>query len=412
MPSGRTPSRRAKVQQANGTGVVGSGRKRILAQPVSDTESGDEDDQAIMSSSKQAGGRSRAVGAANPDALEYSSCRPERLVERRRNTDTGHLIVDPSVPEGEEPGKFEPILRKKEMNDELRERLIGDVMRYIMFCNQNTVRCMTSSICDTVPTFKELSRPDRARLLGVAQARFSELFGYRMVSTDEEDLKRDATVKQAQTKKQKLESGAKPPGFRGPKEAWFLVNELDSEEINLAAHSDDESGERAFLMVVLGVIMLSNSAITDVHLKDQLGQVGLSFSGGGKKSGAGRGDQDAQLGDADALLSKLTKEMYLRKRKKKNARTDDGRQIFEYLFGERATQEIGRDNVVRFLMQTTAIELSEAEILGLLREEAPEEGGSENDDEEEEEEGDEEEGEEEEEEEEEAPRGRRSSRRR
>lgn len=423
MPSRRSPSRANKHEQSS---VVGSGRKRVFAKPVnSDSEEEEEEEEQVtMSSRKRPKGRAsnargsngprRAKGSANPDALEYSSVRPPCLVEGRHDVETGHLIVDTTVPEGEEPGEFAPVHHNKVMDEDRRERLIGDVMRHILFCNQNTVRCTTESIRNSSEIFKDLNKMDQIRLLGVAQMRFREVFGYRMVSTDQEDLDRDGTVKQAQTKKQKLASGAKLPGFRGTKEAWFLVNELDSEEINLAAHTDDDSADRAFLMVVLGVIMLSNSAITDIHLKEQLQELGLRFSE--KRKGSGSSGSGQGVNDPDTLLNKLKDQMYLRKRKKQKERSEEGHQIYEYSFGERATQEIGRDNVVRFLMQTTSIELSQAEILGLLREEAPDEVVEE--EEGEEEEGEEEQQQEEEEEEEEQedvkPRGRggRSSSRR
>jgi len=244
-------------------------------------------------------------------------------------------------------------------------KLLGEIMRYILFMNMNHVKCTTSNISSEVinPTNIKVSADQKRKLLRIVTKRFKHTFGYDLVSSADAPQSA-ADIKRGPKKKKTSKEDENNQVKRSLKatDNWVLLNLMETAERKQhfwREHPDNPI--RGFVMAVLSYIMLNDGSIAERELHEQLKRLGVPMA----DDEVSKIKLQTTFKDSKSVLKTLEGKAYLTKQKTKEI-ANDGRPIYIYTYGPRALVEIGLPNILRFMEKITNSKLEQDEATKLL----------------------------------------------
>ncbi|PRP84286.1 melanoma-associated antigen G1-like [Planoprotostelium fungivorum] len=214
------------------------------------------------------------------------------------------------------------------LDDDMKEKAVADVMRYILWQDYNKVPTKKSDIGNHV-------MKDHKGAIGTvvqeARKRFADIFGFGLI---ESEGRSTATFYLSN----QLQADTEPPVHEVP-EGEFIFQKLRQDEEVLA--------NTALLSIILGLISLSNGVVTEGFLIQQLRRLGLD-----------KDEKHPIFGDWMKLIeSKFTKELYITR--KKGPIDPNGKIIWEIRAGPRSQTEFPKTNVIRYIAEIFGEEVDE-----------------------------------------------------
>eukprot|EP01132_Coremiostelium_polycephalum_P005245 gene5245-6527_t len=196
-------------------------------------------------------------------------------------------------------------------------KLIGDFVRYILFCDRKRLPITKTEInAKVLAKFK-----DRHLMKAVydrGTEKLKEIFGYDLI-----EIKKKTSVQ------------------------YMLKNTIDTNLIDTLSKIDpivdkeieSDQKSKAFLTIILGIMVLENQFIESDELYIKLAKLGFE-----------EGKHHNVFGEWEKLIDRFVKELYLVKKKSEKIR-ENGKIIFEYRFGPRALMETSKRSVLGIISE-------------------------------------------------------------
>jgi len=222
--------------------------------------------------------------------------------------------------------------KRKKLDSQERDKLVSDLMRYVLFLDHNKTPIKREDINKNVLNeHKYLT----SSLIKIAQKKFKYIFGYDFVEVPNK----------LSSKRKEQTSGV-----------YILRNAL-ANEISINENANDgnnnnnismkrneiipwnprEKSEMNLLMVILAIISLSNDVIESDTLWEYLDRLGLK-----------RDQRHPTFDEWEKLVEqKFVKEQYLDRKKVTNSTQNET--SIEYRMGPRTLMEIGKKNIITWI---------------------------------------------------------------
>lgn len=259
--------------------------------------------------------------------------------------DGGHLEVEAFVKRTRTNEGRGTSSKISDMEDSNCKNLLGAVMRFILYRNITRKPCRVADIMDNVvkPSKIPLKPAQRVELFHIIQDRFLEVFGYYLISTADGPSDNPKAAKENDAKKAKVKVNNS--------DNWVLLSLNDPPELRekQAHENDEENPDRAMALVILSIVMLHDSKVSEKDLCNALQELGIPEQGSKRKG---------TFQDALSAIKRIRDLGYLTL-KKVDSDEKDGGKSNEYHFGPKALLEIGLPNILRFMEKITNIKLDE-----------------------------------------------------
>ncbi|GER46469.1 melanoma-associated antigen G1 [Striga asiatica] len=227
------------------------------------------------------------------------------------------------------------IFSQLDISEHEKDKLVGDVIRYILFRYEQNGRCpikreeLTQLI--TGKGYKQRNLP--AFVINEAKSKLSSIFGYGL--------------KEHQRSRPSANPGRASQQTTGDAKSYTILSELPADVYKKFVEDTSLSHEMGFAFAVVGIINLSGGKVNEENLWHHLRRLGVNENE----------ENHPNFGNTKMALEALVQQRYLQKEKVSGP---DGNTIC-YELAERALDETTNDRIKEYITQIVQKEVNPAE---------------------------------------------------
>jgi len=222
------------------------------------------------------------------------------------------------------------------ISDQEKEKLVGDLMRYILFLDRQKLPLRKDDIASKIT--KDYKGKDLTNsILKTAQEKFKTIFGFDLIEVPKITKPRGSDRRAARNVTSKSENS----------KIYVLKNIIHDKALNIV-NTEDKEPKMGLVMLILALIFVNNNSLPEDIMWHLLSTLGISKED----------KTHPHFGDVQNYIEHtLTKELYLVRQKMSNQ--NNTVPSYEFIVGPRALVEVDKPNILKFISMMYGEEIDE-----------------------------------------------------